>query len=261
MSNPRNRNRRRRDNAPKDIVVGGLHAVRTSLARASEDALELWLKNGIDKTLDAEFSGNAERLGVSRQYCDLATLDRLNGDSHHQGVVLRRRSPSVLGIDELSQHLTSLTTPLVLVLDAIQDPRNFGACLRVADGAGVVAVVYPKDKSAAITSVVAKAASGAIDTVALVPVTNLASAMRTLKDSGLWLVGLAHDAPKTLYRCDLAVGSAVVLGNEGSGMRRLTRDLCDEVAAIPLHGQVSSLNVSTAAAVCLFEACRQRDNG
>jgi len=140
----------------------------------------------------------------------------------------------------------------------VQDPRNFGACLRVADGAGAAAVIYPRDKSARLGTVAAKAASGAIDSLVLVDVHNLAQALALLKDAGYWVVGASHEAADSLYAVDLSPPTALVFGNEGSGLRRLTRSHCDRLVRIPMHGAVGSLNVATAAAVTLYEARRQR---
>ena len=147
---------------------------------------------------------------------------------------------------------------LILVLDAVQDPRNFGACLRVADGAGVDAVVYPRDKSARLGDVVAKAASGAIDTVRLTPVANLAAALRELRDAGVWITGADGEAEASIYDIDFSGPAALVFGNEGRGLRRLTREHCDTLASIPMAGELESLNVATAVAGGLFEARRQR---
>jgi 23S rRNA (guanosine2251-2'-O)-methyltransferase len=145
-----------------------------------------------------------------------------------------------------------------VVLDSVQDPRNFGACLRVADCAGVDAVIFPRDKSARLTAAVAKAASGAIDSVALIAVPNLATALERVREAGLWISGATADGDLDLYAADLRGPSALVFGNEGSGLRALTRARCDFLVRIPLAGRVASLNVASAAAVCLFEARRQR---
>lgn len=247
--------------APRDLVVGGLHAVRSALEHAPETALELWLKAAHDNPDLRSIAELAARNGLEAQPAAVATLDKLNGDPHHQGAVLRRRAPATVALDHVLAGAATAGPALLLVLDSVQDPRNFGACLRAADGAGVSAVIFPRDKSAPLTATAAKAASGAIDTLALVPVANLASAMRTIAAAGVWLTGAVHDAQKTLYEIDFKGPSALVLGNEGTGLRRLTRDRCDELARIPMAGEVASLNVATAAAVCLFEARRQREAG
>ena len=242
-----------------DLVIGGLHATRIALENAGDDALEVWVRRGAaSEALDA-LAALARQHGVTVQVADDGTLDKLTGDSHHQGVALRRRAPRPLDAEGLLALVALTDSPLLLVLDNVQDPRNFGACLRIADGAGVAAVVHTRDRSARLTSVVAKAASGAVDTVPLAAVTNLARTMLQLRDAGVWLTGAAHDAGTTLYDADLRGAAGLVLGNEATGLRRLTRERCDTLVGIPMRGALDSLNVSAAAAVCLFEARRQRD--
>ena len=245
--------------ADRDLMMGGLHATRIALERAGEDALELWLKRDRGAQVIDEIETSARQYGVAIHYVDDKTLDKLYGDTHHQGIVLRRRLPRPLALKAFLDGLAGgEQKPLVLVLDAIQDPRNFGACLRVADGAGVDAVMHTRGKSARLTSVVAKAASGAIDTVPRITVVNLASALAELRDAGLWLTGAVQDGTQDLYAADLSDARALVLGNEGAGLRRLTRERCDTLVRIPMYGQLASLNVASAAAICLFEAQRQR---
>ena len=159
---------------------------------------------------------------------------------------------------DLSELLSQVTAPLILILDGVTDPHNLGACLRSADAAGVTAVIFPKDKNADVNDVARKVASGAAETVPWVRVTNLARTIESLKQAGVWVIGTDGDAEVTLYEQDLSGPCAMVLGSEGAGMRRLTRDLCDFVVKLPMAGSVSSLNVSVAAGVCLFEAVRQR---
>ncbi|MBX7208426.1 MAG: 23S rRNA (guanosine(2251)-2'-O)-methyltransferase RlmB [Verrucomicrobiaceae bacterium] len=159
---------------------------------------------------------------------------------------------------DLASILEGKPAPFVLVLDCIQDPHNLGACLRTADAAGVDAVILPKDKSAPITDTVRRVACGAAEHVPVVRVTNLARAMEKLKELGLWLVGTADEATQSIYDIDFKGPVGLVMGAEGSGMRRLTGEHCDFLARIPMLGQVECLNVSVAAGVCLFEAVRQR---
>lgn len=150
------------------------------------------------------------------------------------------------------------TAPLVLVLDGVTDPHNLGACLRAADGAGADAVVVPKDRAVSLTPTVRTVACGAAEHIPLVQVTNLARTLRELKQAGLWIVGTVVDGDRTIYDCELSGPTAIVLGAEGPGIRRLTREQCDFLARIPMNGGVESLNVSVAAGVCLYEAVRQR---
>ena len=245
--------------AARDLIMGGLHAARMVFERRGADVLELWLCRERDSDAEHELEAIARAQGVPVQIVDGVTLDRLYGDGHHQGVVLRRRPPPAVELQTvLAAAAEAGRAALLLVLDNVQDPRNFGACLRAADGAGVDGVIFTRDRSARLTSVVAKTASGALDSVALIAVPNLASALRQLTTAGVWTIGAAHDGPQSLYEIDLRLPSALVLGNEGDGLRRLTRERCDQLVHIPMHGQVSSLNVATAAAVCLFEVRRQR---
>lgn len=244
--------------AARDLIMGGLHAARMVFERRGADVLELWLRRERHSDAEHELEAVARAQGVTVQIVDSVTLDRLYGDDHHQGVVLRRRPPPAVELQTVLAAAEAGRAALLLVLDNVQDPRNFGACLRAADGAGVDGVIFTRDRSARLTSVVAKTASGALDSVALIAVPNLASALRHLTTAGVWAIGAAHDGAQSLYDVDLRLPSALVLGNEGDGLRRLTRERCDQLVHIPMHGQVSSLNVATAAAVCLFEARRQR---
>ncbi len=243
----------------RSFVVYGLHACRAALERAPQDVLEIWLRQDTSHPELGELSRLAAELGLRTQAAAPGTLERLTDGGVHQGIALRRRTPPARALAEVLERPSPAVRPLLLlVLDQAQDPHNLGACLRVADGAGAAAVVVPRDRSAGVTGVVAKAASGALDSVPLVAVPNLARALDELKAAGLWVVGATHEAHATLYETDLRGPLAWVLGGEGGGLRRLTRERCDGLARIPLHGAVSSLNVSTAAAVCLFEAVRQR---
>lgn len=248
--------------AARDLIIGGLHAARTALELAGSDVLELWLRRDHEEETTLALVQQARALGVAVQRVDVATLDRVYGDDHHQGVVVRRRPPATTGLsDVLARARVAERTVLLLILDHVQDPRNFGACLRAADGAGVDGVIFPRDQSARLTTVVAKAASGALDTVALIAVPNLANAMSQLSAAGVWLVGTAEEGATDLYAVDLTLPTAFALGNEGDGLRRLTRARCDTLVKIPMRGRIPSLNVATAAAVCLFEAQRQRSRG
>jgi 23S rRNA (guanosine2251-2'-O)-methyltransferase len=201
----------------------------------------------------------ARKAGISIEETSGDALDRLAGHDHHQGVVARCRPAVERNEAELPAFVSGVSgTPLLLVLDGIQDPHNLGACLRSADAAGAHAVILPRDNSAPVTTVVRKVASGAADTVPLFRVPNLARTLEVLKDSGVWLVGMVGEADQDLYDVDLTGPIALVLGAEGEGLRRLTREKCDHLARIPMAGAVESLNVSVAAGICLFEAARQR---
>lgn len=245
--------------AARNFVCWGVHAVRSALTNAANDGLELWLR-------DSGLSGDLEEIaqlgraqGITVQQSPAKTLARLTEGAVHQGVVLRRRLPAPLALgDYLNGIPSSPARPLLVALDQVTDPQNFGACLRVADGAGADAVLVPRDHTAAITGHVAKAASGALDTVPIIAVPNLARALDALRDAGIWLVGATHDGEQRFYDCDLAAPTGLVFGGEGAGLRALTRKKCDILARIPMAGSVASLNVSTAVAIGLFEAVRQR---
>lgn len=245
--------------AAKHFVCWGVHSVRSALLNAATDGLEMWLRDG---GLSAELDELAElgrARGITVQQVSAKTLSRLTDGAVHQGIVLRRRFPQPLALEDyLARVPAAATKPLLLALDQVTDPQNFGACLRVADGAGADAVLVPRDHTAAITGHVAKAASGALDTVPIISVPNLARALDALRDAGIWLVGASHDGEQRFFDCDLRAPTALVFGGEGAGLRALTRKKCDLLARIPMAGSVASLNVSTAIAIGLFEAVRQR---
>ena len=241
----------------------GYHAVESLIRREPRRVAALHVQaERQDKRMQAlcELSRNQ---GVSVLSCSKSELDALvNG--RHQGVVAvldpaaEAEAGGLMSEADLSEHLSKVTVPLILILDGVTDPHNLGACLRSADAAGVTAVIFPKDKSADVNDVARKVASGAAETVPWVRVTNLARTIESLKQAGVWVIGTDGDAEESLYEQDLSGPCAMVLGSEGAGMRRLTRDLCDFVVKLPMAGSVSSLNVSVAAGVCLFEAVRQR---
>jgi 23S rRNA (guanosine2251-2'-O)-methyltransferase len=240
-------------------AVPGFHAVTTLLRHRPEDVVELYVDRQRQDARMRSLLERAQLAGVRAVPVDSARLDAIAGGGRHQGVVAfvaaqaRTRS-----LEEVLDALDPTRPALFLVLDGVQDPHNLGACLRVADGAGVDAVIAPKDRAAGLSAAAVKVASGAADTVPYVTVTNLARALRTLKEAGVWVVGASGEAQKSLYECDLAGPVAWVLGAEGEGLRRLTRELCDELVRIPMLGAVESLNVSVAAGVCLYETVRRR---
>jgi 23S rRNA (guanosine2251-2'-O)-methyltransferase len=188
---------------------------------------------------------------------DSARLDKIVGTRRHQGVIAFASQLSLArNLDELLDAIDG--PPLLLVLDGITDPHNLGACLRVADGVGAHAVIVPKDRAVGLNATAAKVASGAAETVPYITVTNLARTLRELKERGIWLIGTSDDGEKGLYEADFTGPTALVMGSEGEGMRRLTRETCDVLVSIPMFGSVESLNVSVASGVCLYEARRQR---
>ena len=241
----------------------GYHAVESLIRKEPRRVAALHVQaDRQDKRMQAlcELSRNQ---GVSVLPCAKSELDALVS-GRHQGVVALldpaagAEAGGLMSEADLSELLSQETVPLILILDGVTDPHNLGACLRSADAAGVTAVIFPKDKNADVNDVARKVASGAAETVPWVRVTNLARTIESLKQAGVWVIGTDGDAEVTLYEQDLSGPCAMVLGSEGAGMRRLTRDLCDFVVKLPMAGSVSSLNVSVAAGVCLFEAVRQR---
>ena len=245
-----------------DPVAYGLHAVRILLARSPARVRRVIVAGGREDGRIAEIRALAERAGVKVATAAEAELDKLAEGGRHQGVVAEVTPRSGDPETQLEEALeASVGPPLLLVLDGVQDPHNLGACLRSADAAGACAVIVPRDRAAGLTPVVRKVAAGAAETVPLVSVVNLARTLRDLKDRGIWLVGTDDTASSALYEADLAGPLALVMGSEGEGMRRLTRECCDQLVSIPMAGTVESLNVSVAAGVALFEAVRQRRSG
>jgi 23S rRNA (guanosine2251-2'-O)-methyltransferase len=241
----------------------GYHAVESLIRKEPRRVTALHVQaDRQDRRMQAlcELSRNQ---GVSVLSCSKSELDALVA-GRHQGVVavldpaVGAESAGMMSEADLGEHLSQVAAPLILILDGVTDPHNLGACLRSADAAGVTAVIFPKDKSADVNEVARKVASGAAETVPWVRVTNLARTIELLKQTGVWVIGTDGDAETALYEQDLSGPCALVFGSEGAGMRRLTRDLCDFVVKLPMAGSVSSLNVSVAAGVCLFEAVRQR---
>lgn len=244
-------------------VSYGLHAVEELLRRDPGRVQQLLLLRGRRDQRITQLQQLADKAGISVELSSRETLDELAG-GRHQGAVARLAEGVEHAADlrwseeQLLAAVAKSTDVLLLVLDGVTDPHNLGACLRSADAAGVLAVVIPKDKSADITPVVRKVASGATETVPLARVTNLARTLRALREAGVWIYGAAGEAQDSLFATDLRGPVALVMGAEGDGLRRLTREHCDHLIKLPMAGSVSSLNVSVATGICLFEARRQR---
>lgn len=238
-------------------VLAGFHAVGARLRHAPESIEMIYVDQRRRDGRMVDLQQRAASLGVRVTPTDVERLRGLAGEAPHQGVVaLAAQLEQAVSWDDVLNRVGATT--LLLLLDGVTDPRNLGACLRVADAAGVSAVVVPRDRSAGLNPAALKAAAGAAETVSLIPVTNLARAMDDLRDVGVRLVGAADDAKQSLYNLDLTGPLAWALGAEDAGLRRLTRERCDVLARIPLAGHVESLNVSVAAGICLFESVRQR---
>lgn len=238
--------------------IYGLHAVEALLRHHPKRVKQVWLAEGRDDPRVQTLIQLATQSKVRIAQCERREMDAWV-EGVHQGVVADV-SPSQVWGDAMLEELLDRTegAPLLLVLDGVTDPHNLGACLRTADAAGALAVIVPKDKSATLNATVRKVACGAAEVIPLVAVTNLARTLEKLQQRGLWVVGTAGEAEQEVYDQDLSGPIVLVMGAEGKGMRRLTREHCDFLVRLPMAGSVSSLNVSVATGVCLFEALRQR---
>jgi 23S rRNA (guanosine2251-2'-O)-methyltransferase len=235
----------------------GFHAVAARLSRRAESVQAIYITAARQDRRAREIVELAQSQGIDVHTVDDARLAQLTDGEVHQGVVAQVHGEQPR--QTLDEILDDLTAPLLfLLLDGVTDPHNLGACLRSADAFGVDAVIVPKDRAVGVNATVAKVASGAAETVPVIVVTNLARTMRDLKTHGVWLVGADAEGSESLFDADLSGSIAWVLGGEGSGLRRLTRELCDRSVSIPLMGSVASLNVSVAASICLFATRRQR---
>ncbi|KYP94542.1 23S rRNA (guanosine(2251)-2'-O)-methyltransferase RlmB [Rosenbergiella epipactidis] len=238
--------------------IFGIHAVQALLERQPQRFQQVFILKGRDDRRLQPLIQALESQGVTIQVATRQWLDEAAEGAVHQGILALVKPGRQYQEGDLPDLLEKLDKPLLLILDGVTDPHNLGACLRSADAAGVAAVIVPKDRSAALNATAKKVACGAAETVPLIRVTNLARTMRLLQEYHIWIVGTAGEADHTLYQSKMTGGMALVMGAEGEGMRRLTREHCDELISIPMAGSVSSLNVSVATGICLFEAVRQR---
>lgn len=237
-------------------VVFGFHAVLARLRADPASVVELFVDETRNDARIRDLATTAERGGVKVMRVPTKRLDGFYGGGRHQGVVARIEMKRAT--DTLDEILSEIEQPFLLVLDGVTDPHNLGACLRVANAAGAHAVVAPKDRAVGITPAVSKVASGAAESTPYIMVTNLARTLSDLKERNVWIVGADERAEQTLYQANLPESIAWVLGAEGEGMRRLTRERCDLLVRIPMGGDVGSLNVSVSAGICLFESVRRR---
>ncbi len=260
-----------------DELIFGIHAVKSALNYcadsksldaahgeggdiASEQITALYVDRGRKDKRIISIVELAKKKSVKVTFVQRKKLDELTS-GNHQGVVAQSRAPKVKSESFLDDLLQSLEVPaFLLILDGVQDPHNLGACLRTADAAGVHGIIVPKDRSVSLTPTVRKVACGADQSVPLIQVTNLARTLKLLKSYQIWIVGTAGETDDTIYDSDLSGPLALVMGTEGKGMRRLTRENCDTLVKIPMQGSVESLNVSVATGISLFEAARQRAN-
>jgi len=245
----------------KSIIIFGFHSIQAQLETTPEGLLKVWtLDNRHDKRLNT-ITTQLNQLGVNTAPVSKQQLDKLTKNQTHQGIAAEIRLPTLPNQEELMAHIAKLEKPaLILILDSIQDPRNLGACLRSANAAGVDCVVINKDGSAPINALVHKTSAGALNQLKIFSVTNLARTIRALKEANIWVTGLDGSTNTSLYQIDLTTPSALIMGSEGSGLRTLTKKSCDQLAMIPMQGNVESLNISVATGITLFEASRQRLN-
>ena len=239
--------------------IAGINAVASAIEHDGENVREVLLEAGGRNPRIVEIEGNARRLGIEVRRVPQQALDGVAGGLRHQGAVARYAAARTWDEHELEGLVEAAEgRALVLVLDGVQDPHNLGACLRSAAAAGATAVVFPKDKAVQVNATVRKTSSGAADTLPIFSVTNLSRTLRDLQKAGVWIYGFAGDADASLYALDLKGNVALVMGSEGDGLRRLTRENCDQLVKIPMPGKFESLNVSVATGIALFEAVRQR---
>lgn len=243
-----------------DKCIYGIHAVAAALKNNVKNVSELWLldQGGKNQRLN-QIAELAKAAHIPAHAASHGELDAYTNGAHHQGVMASLKEKQAMHETELAGFLKTLDQPpFLLVLDGIQDPHNLGACIRTANAAGVHAVIVPKDRAVGITAVVRKVASGAAESMPFIQATNLARTLGALKDAGVWIIGADEEGGTPLFDADLSGPVALVLGAEGKGLRRLTRDHCDVMVSIPMAGSVESLNVSVAAGICLYEVMRQR---
>jgi len=240
-------------------IVFGIHAVTALLTKYPDRIIKLCvLQERQDQKIQTILT-TAKASKIKIELVSRSVLDKLTEEENHQGILAECKKAKHYSENDLDTLLDNLSEPaFLLILDGIQDPHNLGACLRTADAAGVHVVLAPKDKSVGVTATVSKVACGAAESVPFIQVTNLARTLREMKERNIWVYGAAAEAEQTLYQADLKGSIALVLGAEGAGLRRLTREHCDLLLNIPMTGSVSSLNVSVATGVFLFEAVRQR---
>ena len=248
--------------AKNEELVFGIHAVNALLKCAPERFIEMWLLKGREDDRLMPIINLARKYGISAQMAQRSVLDDKSLGEQHQGVVARVKPGKLFNENDLDDIITNAakndTPPFLLILDGVTDTHNLGACLRNADAVGVQAIIVPKDNAARLTATVRKLAVGAAEFVPLIQVTNLARTMKHIQKMGVWIIGTAGETDTCLYDIKLSGPMALVMGAEGKGMRRLTRENCDQLVKLPMSGSVSSLNVSVATGICLFEIVRQR---
>lgn len=247
----------------KTEYVFGIHAIHAVIRRQASDVKKLFVDGKRKDQRLNKIIANAQEQGITIDFVERKALDKMIVHGNHQGVVasvyyseLGTEKELLNFIDQ--QSIEAKRQLLLLILDGVQDPHNLGACLRTAEGAGVHALVIPKDRAVGLSTTVRKVASGAAEIIPVFQVTNLARSLRAIQEAGVWIIGLAGDAETSLYQTTLEGPLAIVMGAEGKGMRRLTKEHCDALVSIPMQGELQSLNVSVATGIVLYEVLRQR---
>lgn len=239
-------------------IIYGIHAIKALLERAPERFIEVYFLSDRHDKRGKLLLEEMTRLGLKIKLTNRQFLDAQSSGGVHQGIVAKIKPGKVHQEQDLTRLLDSVDVPFILILDNVTDPHNFGACLRTADAAGIDLVITPKDRSAPLNSTVKKVACGASESLPVIRVTNLVRTIRLLQDRNIWIVGTTGEAETSLVEGNYYGPLALVMGAEGVGMRRLTQEHCNQLIRIPMNGTVSSLNVSVATGVCLFEMVRQR---
>ena len=239
-------------------IIYGINTVHKALQKQPDQLLRVYLQADLGQKRLARFADELRAETLSIEKVSPEELESITGTSKHQGVAAAMLATGPMDDHQALEYLEGIDDPLILVLDSIEDPRNYGACLRTADAAGVDLVVSGRSRGVDITPVVSKVASGAAETQAIARVANLARFLKALRDINVWIIGTDEDGSATLFESNLTGPLAIVMGAEGKGLRRLTREHCDLLVQLPMRGSVESLNISVAAGVCLYEALRQR---
>ena len=239
--------------------ISVIHAVQAAMDFSADKINQVWIDTQRNDKRLLSLIDQLKSLGIKPEKTDRKRLDKMTNDNNHQGIVIEFEIPGVHSENELKHIVNTLTeVPFFLVLDQVQDPHNLGACLRTADAAGVHGIIITKDNSTGITPTVCKVACGAAETVPVYQVTNLARTLRWLKEQNIWVMGATGETKESIFSADLAIPLALVMGTEGTGIRRLTEQQCDFLVKIPMVGKVESLNVSVAAGVMIYEVFKQR---
>lgn len=246
--------------AKRTEQIFGIHAVSQMLESSPDRIINVWVQEAINSDSVRAIQSEMNKLGLAVQTTPRATMSRMTKNQNHQGVIVEVKPAKKKTDNDLDQILEQNkdNNPLYLILDSVQDPHNLGACIRTAEATNVTAIIIPKDKAVGITDTVRKVASGAVENVTVITVTNLVRAIKKIKESGAWVVGADGEAEESIYDMNMKVPTAIIMGGEGKGMRESVMKECDYIAALPILGQIESLNVSVATGVILYEVVRQR---